>query len=168
VFEPTRLPLDPDAPVAGGAPSPEAVLVDGGLASNFPVDVFDRTDGRRPRWPTIGVKLSEELNGPSSVQPVRGPIRFLRAVITTAVTSSDQVQLDDPCVVERTVFVDTSDVPPLDFDLDADTRARLATRGRAASAAWFDTWDEDAYLTRCRPRPTPADRRPPGRARRRA
>ena len=33
-------------------------MVDGGMLSNFPVDVFDRTDGKAPRWPTFGIKLS--------------------------------------------------------------------------------------------------------------
>jgi len=28
--------------------------VDGGLLSNFPITVFDRTDGKQPRWPTWG------------------------------------------------------------------------------------------------------------------
>ena len=32
--------------------------VDGGLLSNFPVEVFDRSDGQPQRWPTIGIKLS--------------------------------------------------------------------------------------------------------------
>ena len=29
-------------------------MVDGGMLSNFPIAVFDRTDGRTPRWPTFG------------------------------------------------------------------------------------------------------------------
>ena len=37
-----------------------SVLVDGGMLSNFPVDTFDRTDGKPPRWPTIGIKLSAQ------------------------------------------------------------------------------------------------------------
>jgi NTE family protein len=28
--------------------------VDGGLLSNFPITVFDRTDGKQARWPTWG------------------------------------------------------------------------------------------------------------------
>ena len=35
-----------------------SVMVDGGMLSNFPIDVFDRTDGKPPRWPTFGIKLS--------------------------------------------------------------------------------------------------------------
>jgi NTE family protein len=159
-FEPVRLPLAADAPVvdARSAPrrpfgrrgTPEAVLVDGGLVSNFPVDVFDRTDGRRPRWPTIGVKLSAQLDAPVPVRPVVGPVGYLRSVISTAVTAWDQRQLDDPCVVERTVFIDTTGVGPLDFDLDAATRARLAASGRTNAQAWLDGWDEEGYLERCR------------------
>src|SRR5437879_9929986 len=41
-------------------------MVDGGMLSNFPIDVFDRTDGRPPRWPTFGIKLSAR---PGAAQP---------------------------------------------------------------------------------------------------
>lgn len=150
VFEPVRLPLSAGAPVAAGATGAEAVWVDGGLTSNFPVDVFDRTDGRAPRWPTFGVKLSARPDAPAPVAPVRGPIAYLRSVITTAVVAADHRVLADPCVAERTVFVDTSDVPPLEFDLPPAVRARLVDDGRAAALRWFAGWDEADYLKRCR------------------
>jgi len=35
-----------------------AWIVDGAMPSNFPVEVFDPTDGKHPRWPTFGMKLS--------------------------------------------------------------------------------------------------------------
>ena len=38
----------------------ECWFVDGGMLSNFPIDVFDRTDGAPPRWPTFGIKLSAQ------------------------------------------------------------------------------------------------------------
>jgi NTE family protein len=34
--------------------------VDGGMLSNFPIDVFDRTDNQPARWPTVGIKLSAQ------------------------------------------------------------------------------------------------------------
>src|SRR5918996_1632812 len=37
------------------APAAVSTLVDGGVLSNFPIAVFDRTDVRPPRWPTFGV-----------------------------------------------------------------------------------------------------------------
>ena len=45
-------------------------MVDGGMLSNFPIEVFDRTDGERPRWPTFGIKLSAKPNA-GAVQQVR-------------------------------------------------------------------------------------------------
>ena len=35
-------------------------LVDGGILSNYPIGIFDRTDGQPPRWPTFGLKLSAQ------------------------------------------------------------------------------------------------------------
>ena len=39
-------------------------MVDGGMLSNFPIEVFDRTDGKAPRWPTFGIKLSAKPTAP--------------------------------------------------------------------------------------------------------
>jgi NTE family protein len=43
-------------PGTGGA----VTWVDGGLLSNFPITIFDRTEDRVQRWPTWGIKLSDE------------------------------------------------------------------------------------------------------------
>ncbi len=57
-FEPVRLHA-PAATFDGVSYSKGSVIwVDGGLLSNFPVEVFDRSDGQPQRWPTIGIKLS--------------------------------------------------------------------------------------------------------------
>ena len=47
-------------------------LVDGGMLSNFPIDVFDRTDGEPSRWPTIGIKLSAEKSPGTGGRKVNG------------------------------------------------------------------------------------------------
>ncbi len=41
----------------GKVPS-EVKFVDGGMLSNFPINVFHREDGKTPRMPTFGVRLS--------------------------------------------------------------------------------------------------------------
>lgn len=51
----------------------ETTLVDGGILSNFPIEVFDRTDGKDPRRPTLGVKVTLRLpagNAPRRVVEV--------------------------------------------------------------------------------------------------
>ena len=57
--------------------------VDGGLLQNFPVTVFDRTDGQPNRWPTFGIKLSARpaLNIPDV--PVHGDLRELVSIAHT-------------------------------------------------------------------------------------
>ncbi len=129
-FEPVRLRT---------ASGEEAVLVDGGLLSRFPIDVFDRADRKASRWPTVGLKLSAfpEHEGFVVRHRVSGPLSYLQALLGTAVASWDVRHLDDPAVVERTVFVDTSDVSTLDFSLSQDLRDDLVDRGRAAARAWL-------------------------------
>ncbi len=130
-FEPVRL------RTAYGA---EAVLVDGGLLSRFPVDVFDRTDAQPARWPTVGLKLSSHPADDGFVvrYPVTGPWSYLQALLGTAIASWDVRHLDDPAIVERTVFIDTSDVDTLDMSLSQELRDDLVDRGRAAARAWLD------------------------------
>ncbi len=66
-----------------------AVLVDGGLLSRFPIDIFDRVDGRPSRWPSVGLKLSATPPPDSFAirHPVHGPWSYLDAVLSTAVAS---------------------------------------------------------------------------------
>ena len=55
-----------------------STLVDGGMLSNFPIDSFDRRDGRLPRWPTFGVTLLPNLpQGNDKVIPALGPVNWL-------------------------------------------------------------------------------------------
>ncbi|HEV2786234.1 MAG TPA: patatin-like phospholipase family protein, partial [Solirubrobacteraceae bacterium] len=52
------IPLYFDPVVVRDRASGERVtLVDGGVLSNFPIEIFDRTDLQPRRWPTFGVKV---------------------------------------------------------------------------------------------------------------
>jgi NTE family protein len=127
----------------------KVVLVDGGMLSNFPVDLFDRRDGRLPRWPTFGIKLSAK--GPATPPgfQVHGPASLAVGLLKTLIGHTDRAHLNDEDVVERTIFVDTDGVQATDFDLDRDTTDRLYQNGRTAAREFLDAWDWDAYLARC-------------------
>ena len=47
--------------VRHGVTGEPTTLVDGGVLSNYPIEIFDRTDLRPPRWPTLGVKIVPSL-----------------------------------------------------------------------------------------------------------
>jgi len=52
-------------------------LVDGGVLSNFPITVFDRSDGEQPRWPTFGVKIVPQLpSHDAEMIPIAGRIHI--------------------------------------------------------------------------------------------
>lgn len=125
-------------------------LLDGGMLSNYPIDVFDRAKGVPPRWPTFGIKLSGRPDSARPFMRVRGAISMGRAMVATAMGFYDQMHINTPGTIERTIFVDTSDVSAIDFDLDHETRARLYKAGRDAAESFLETWDFEAYKERFR------------------
>ena len=138
-------------PVRQRTSAGEATWVDGGLLSNFPVDLFDRADSLEPRWPTFGVRLTTRTPTPPVTRAVDNPVEIGLAALDTLLTDQGSAFLEDPCTVERTVFVPTSEVSVVDFDLDRETQERLYASGRAAVADFLPGWDFAGHVTRCRP-----------------
>jgi NTE family protein len=125
----------------------DAFLVDGGMLSNFPIDTFDRTDDVRPRWPTFGIKLSARpTSAQQAARPVHGTVDLARAMLNTMTSWYDQMYIDEPPVLARTIFVDTTGVHATDFDLDQRTAQRLYDNGRKAAETFLATWNWEEYL----------------------
>ena len=133
-----------------------STLVDGGVLSNFPIDTFDRTDGRPPRWPTFGVKIVPQLPaGRARLFPLLGlvpggPLRLLELLVTTMMVGHDQAQLAKPWVSARTIRVDTGTISPTDFDLSDEEQETLYRAGRQAARQFLSTWDFERYRDRFR------------------
>lgn len=140
-------------PVRVGTPSGEATWVDGGLLSNFPIALFDRVDAADPRWPTFGVRLTTRPPTPPLTRRLDGPVDIALAALDTLLTDQGSSHLDDPCTVERTVFVPTDGVSVVDFGIDAASSERLYTSGRLAATQFLAGWDFAAHVGRCRRRP---------------
>jgi NTE family protein len=122
-------------------------MVDGGMLSNFPIEVFDRTDGRPPRWPTFGIKLSARPSAPEVEKfSVRGTIDLAKAMVGTMTGFHDQMHIDDPSVLARTLFVDTGTVKATDFDIGQPTQSMLFEHGRHAAKKFLGGWDFDRYV----------------------
>ena len=134
-----------------------STLVDGGLLSNFPIDSLDRTDGKKPRWPSFGVTVLPNLpDGNDKVIPALAPFRLLgpphllESVITTVLVGRDQAYLNQPWVNARAIRVDSTDVGFLDFDISDDDVEALYAKGYAAAQDFLQTWNWRAYLERFR------------------
>jgi len=112
-------------------------LVDGGMLSNFPLEVFDRADGQPQRWETIGIKLSAEQHPGAVLHQAEGLVSLTEAMVGTLTHWYDQAHLDDPEVVARTIFVDTTGYKATDFSITREAQDHLYENGRRAAQKWL-------------------------------
>lgn len=118
------------------------LCTDGGMLSNFPVAIFDRTDGAPPRWPTFGVKLSARLTpAQGGWNPDAGPIQLAKSLISTMAKAHDHVFVDQPSVAARTIFVDTTGYSSTDFHLSDQDKQTLYDHGMKAGKKFLAKWD---------------------------
>jgi NTE family protein len=126
-------------------------MVDGGMLSNFPIEVFDRTDGKSPRWPTFGIKLSAKPFAPQLERfEVKGALGLAKAMVGTMTNFHDQMHIDDPSVLARTMFVDTQQVRATDFDIDEPSQDMLFTNGERGAGKFLSGWDFERYVAEFR------------------
>jgi NTE family protein len=135
-FDPARLPAgDP----AG------AVVVDGGVLSNFPLWLFDDAPGAVPGWPTFGFRLVE---GPSVPRRIASVTDLLSALFRTMMSAADLYYMGR-AGGNRVADIDLSALlaerPGLTataFNLTGDDQAELYRVGYEAAKRFFLTrWD---------------------------
>jgi NTE family protein len=142
--------------VRDGRTGERRTLVDGGVLSNFPIEIFDRTDHVKPRWPTLGVKVIPDLPTanaqlfPAMALPQLPPVRLLEQVLTTAIMGHDQTYLERPCVRRRTIQVDTSEAGIVEFAAREGKRDALVANGERAARQFLAGWDWKRFKQDCR------------------
>jgi NTE family protein len=131
-FEPVKV----TAPATADYGAGQVTWVDGGLLDNYPVDVFDRTDGAPCRWPTIGVKLSAQASVQQHPADVHGVIGEGIACLRTALSNADRTYVSADKAA-RTIFVDTLGIAATDFNLTTDQQTALYNNGLTAADEWI-------------------------------
>ena len=63
----------------------------------------------------------------------------------------DQIHIDDPATVARTIFVDTFGVRATDFDISETMQDALFRSGVEAAEGFLEDWDFDRYVGRFPP-----------------
>lgn len=113
---------------AGGS----VTWVDGGMLENFPITAFDRIDGRPPRWPTIGIKLSsQQLEFPASAACESALAVGVRC-LQTMMNEWDSYSIDE-ATAARTIFVDNAGITATQFDLTPEDQQELFLNGVQAA-----------------------------------
>lgn len=145
-FRPFHMPAAPSVTEGHG----EVLCVDGGMLSNYPIDIFDRTDGRPARWPTLGVKLSAKRPvAGASWRPDANAFQLALSLISTMENAHDQMHIDDPCFASRTIFVDTTGYRATDFQLTQADKQKLFDNGHLAATLFLRSWNWDAWKLAC-------------------
>lgn len=133
-------------PVMMTLPNKErAYIVDGGVLSNFPIQLFD--DGTPdPPWPTFGYLLVEEdPSRPITVRhQIHGPLSMFAALFATMMEAHDRMYVESDAFA-RTIPIPTKGVTATEFDLSRERAEALYASGRAAAESFFSTWDFAQY-----------------------
>jgi NTE family protein len=126
----------------GGAPS-EVKFVDGGMVSNFPIDIFHNFRNPRPAAPTFGVKLEIDRNKPNNTDNIFG---LLGAMLNTARHIHDyQFILKHPDFEQLVAYIDTGDHNWLNFNLSDEDQVDLFNRGAKAAAGFLRKFNWERY-----------------------
>ncbi len=117
---------------AGGS----VTWVDGGMLRNFPIAAFDRMDGKPPRWPTIGIKLSSFVANSGSTSACTHTLGLGLDCVQTMMNEWDVYAIES-ATAARTIFVDNDGITATQFDLDKDQQDTLFKNGVAAATEFI-------------------------------
>jgi NTE family protein len=127
----------------GQVPS-KAKFVDGGMLSNFPINVFHRKNGGIPRMPTFGARLSAYREGYSQTGNLMG---MSGAMISTMRQIHDyDFLLKHPDYRQLITRIDADQqFNWLDFNMTTSDQVRLFNLGAQKAISFLEGFDWQAY-----------------------
>jgi NTE family protein len=108
-------------------------IVDGAVASNFPLWLFDAPPGTKPPYPTFGFRLMDRQPDPQ----ISSAVGVLKSLLTTMRTAHDRYYLQEKDL-GRVINIDVTKTPTFQvtatkFNLSDDDKAELYRRGYVAT-----------------------------------
>ena len=126
-------------------PIPKTVkFVDGGMLSNFPINVFHRTDGQIPSRPTFGVRLSTYRDDYADVKNL---MSFSGAMISTMRQIHDyDFLMRNPDYKQLICRIDADkDFNWLDFEMAEKDRVKLFLKGAQKAIEFLECFNWSEY-----------------------
>jgi len=125
-----------------GPVPPECFFVDGGILSNFPIDVFHKWNAI-PRMPTFGIRLGDNRN---SANKITNPTNLFGAMFNSSRHLHDYDFLlknpDFKLLIEK---IDIGDHDWLNFGISNDEKLDLFIRGALAAERFLRQFDWMEY-----------------------
>ncbi len=124
-----------------------ARFVDGGMVSNFPIDIFHRSDGRPPRKPTLGARLTSTRGERNTVENLSD---YTGALLSTMRHDSDvQYLIDHPELRELICDIEAGDVANwLNFYMESEEKLALFRVGAQRAIDFLEGFDWEAHKGR--------------------
>lgn len=120
----------------------ESVFVDGGIMSNFPINLFHRHD-REPSAPTFGVKLGTDRRSPHAIS---SPLVLGGAMFDAARHCLDYDFIaNNPDYKKLVTYIDTKKHNWLNFEISDDDKIDLLLEGARAASYFLLKFDWEAY-----------------------
>ena len=120
----------------------EILFVDGGIMSNFPIDVFHRHN-KVPRKPTFGVKLGYDRDESNEIE---NPLTLLYSCFNSARQIRDFEFIFNNNEFEQLVaYVETDDYNWLNFDLGREEKIGLFLNGVKSACSFLKEFDWERY-----------------------
>ena len=126
-------------------PVPKSVkFVDGGMLSNFPINVFHRPDGGVPRMPTFGARLSVYRETYSKADKLLG---ISGAMVSTMRQIHDyDFLLKNPDFSKLICRIDADEqFNWLDFNMTPEQQVQLFTLGAEKAIKFLEEFDWESY-----------------------
>ncbi len=148
-YEVTNLPTDEEAIIRWnrigkhrGAIPEKAIFVDGGIMSNFPIDIF-HLKGSIPSRPTFGVKLGLERVKTNEINNVG---ELLYACFDSARNLRDFEFIKENMDFQRLVaYIDIQDQNWLDFNISDEKKLELFIAGAKEAKDFLQNFDWESY-----------------------
>ena len=129
--------------VGYNGPVPEEVyFIDGGILSNFPIDLFHQ-HYKVPACPTFGIKLGMERNQPNRITKFTG---LIGAIFDSARHGYDYDFITrNPDFRHLVICAETDQYNWLDFNLSDETKLALFAEGARAAMKFVRGFDWEGY-----------------------
>jgi NTE family protein len=127
----------PPLSLRDGHTKKRGVLVDGGVASAYPVFLFDQENPQHPTW---GFRLfsgsAPERPSYTAIDGLLWPVEMLKAILDTSMNALDTLEMK--AFGPRTISIPTGDISTLDFALTREQKQELYDWGYRSAKAFFE------------------------------
>ncbi|MCM3708998.1 patatin-like phospholipase family protein [Sporosarcina luteola] len=132
-------------PVRIKAPTGDTIVVDGGVLSNFPMWIFDDSEGRRER-PLIGMKLSHRKDDMGG-REIGNALNLFEALFSTMKNAHDDRYISRKHEKDI-IFIPVEQYSATQFNMEDEQKESLMSIGKSRANEFLRTWPHSMEGTR--------------------